>query len=60
MLGNFQCLTNLDNSREQGLTAPAIGAVWGCLNIFFLLCHFLSPIRETDRYRLKYYVSTSR
>ena len=41
----------------QGPTAPAVGAGWGCLDIFTLICSFssLSPsLWETARYRLKY------
>ena len=41
----------------QGLTALAVGAGGGCLDIFALLCPFspLSPsLWETTRYRLKY------
>ena len=41
----------------QGLTALAVGAGGGCLDIFSLICHFslLSPsLGETVRYRLKY------
>ena len=41
----------------QGLTAFAVGAGGGCLNIFTLICHFspLTPsLWETARYRLKY------
>ena len=41
----------------QGPTALAVGAGWGCLDIFTLNCHFspLSPsLWETARYRLKY------
>ena len=48
--------TNLDQ-RGQGLTALAVGAGGGCLDIFSLVCHFslLSPsLWETARYRLKY------
>ena len=41
----------------QGLTALAVGAGWGCLDIFTLLYYF-SPISpslwDTARYRLKY------
>ena len=43
----------------QGLTALAVGAGGGCLDIFALLCPFspLSPsLWETTRYRLKYYL----
>ena len=41
----------------QGPTALAVGADWGCLDIFTLVYHFfcLSPsLWETARYRLKY------
>ena len=41
----------------QGPIALAVGAGWGCLDIFTLLHHFspLSPsLWETARYRLKY------
>ena len=41
----------------QGPIALAVGAAWGCLDIFTLLCPFssLSPsFWETARYRLKY------
>ena len=41
----------------QGPIALAVGAGWGCLDIFTLLCRFspLSPsLWETARYRLKY------
>ena len=41
----------------QGPIALAVGAVWGCLDIFTLLYPFspLSPsLWETTRYRLKY------
>ena len=41
----------------QGPIALAIGVGGGCLDIFFLNCHFsfLSPsLWETARYRLKY------
>ena len=41
----------------QGLTALAVGAGGGCLDIFSLVYHFsfLSPsLWETARYRLKY------
>ena len=41
----------------QGPTALAVGAGWGCLDIFILLYPFfpLSPsLWETTRYRLKY------
>ena len=41
----------------QGPTALAVGAGWGCLDIFTLVCPF-SPLStsllETARYRLKY------
>ena len=41
----------------QGLTALAVGAGWGCLDIFILIYPFssLSPsLWEVARYRLKY------
>ena len=41
----------------QGPIAPAVGADWGCVDIFTLLYLFtpLSPsLWETNRYRLKY------
>ena len=41
----------------QGPAALAVGAGWGCLDIFTLSCPFssLSPsLWETARYRLKY------
>ena len=41
----------------QGPTAIAVGAGWGCLDIFTLIypLSFLSPsLWETARYRLKY------
>ena len=41
----------------QGPTTLAVGAGWGCLDIFTLICPFslLSPsLWETTRYRLKY------
>ena len=41
----------------QGPTALVVGAGWGCLDIFSLVCHFsfLTPsLWETARYRLKY------
>ena len=41
----------------QGPIVLAVGAGWGCLDIFTLLYHFspLSPsLWETARYRLKY------
>ena len=44
-------------TEGQGLTALAVGAGWGCLDIFPLIYHFspLSPSPwETARYRLKY------
>ena len=40
----------------QGPTALAVGAGWGCLDIFTLICPFspLSPsLWKTARYRLK-------
>ena len=43
----------------QGLTALAVGAGGGCLDIFSLVYHFsfLTPsLWETARYRLKYCV----
>ena len=42
---------------EQGPTVLAVGAGWGCLDIFTFDFPFspLSPsLRETARYRLKY------
>ena len=45
------------NRVGQGPTALAVGAGWGCLDIFSLIYHFsfLSPsLWETARYRLKY------
>ena len=48
--------TNLDYIVGQGPTVLAVGAVWGCLDIFCLVYHFsfLSPsLWETARYRLK-------
>ena len=45
------------NIVGQGLTALAVGAGWGCLDIFTLIYPFssLSPsLWETARYRLKY------
>ena len=48
----------------QGPTALAVGAGWGCLDIFFYLVYrfsFLSlSLWETARYRLKYTVSKGR
>ena len=43
----------------QGPPALAVGAGWGCLDSFTLICHFsfspLSPsLWETAQYRLKY------
>ena len=41
----------------QGPSALAVGAGWGCLAIFTLICPFspLSPsLWDTARYRLKY------
>ena len=40
----------------QGLTALAVGAGGGCLDIFSLVYHFSlsSSLWETARYRLKY------
>ena len=41
----------------QGPTALAVGAGWGCLDIFILIYPFSSlspPLWETTRYRLKY------
>ena len=43
----------------QGPAALAVGAGWGCLDIFILICPFspLSPsLWETARYRLKYWL----
>ena len=43
----------------QGPPALAVGAGWGCLEIFTLV-YFFSPLSlslwETARYRLKYYL----
>ena len=41
----------------QGPTALAVGAGWGCLDIFSVVCRFsfLTPsLWETARYRLTY------
>ena len=42
----------------QGPSALAVGAGGGCLDVFALVCPFLSPLSpslwETARYRLKY------
>ena len=41
----------------HGPIALAVGAVWGCLDAFTLLCLFFSlfpSLWETARYRLKY------
>ena len=49
--------TYLDFSRARALSALAIGAGGGCLDVFSLIYHFsfLSPsLWETARYRLKY------
>ena len=58
---NFQCRAscNLDYSRARA-SALAVGAGWGCLDIFLSsIISVLSPsLWETTRYRLKYYVKT--
>ena len=49
--------TNFTNSRARAYIALAVGAGWGCLNIFILLYHFsllFSSRWDTARYRLKY------
>ena len=56
---NFQCrgVLLIWITVGQGLTALAVGAGGGCLDIFSLVYHFsfLSPfLWETARYRLKY------
>ena len=56
---NFQCrgVLLIWIIVGQGLTALAVGAGGGCLDIFSLVYHFslLSPsLWETARYRLKY------
>ena len=41
---------------RQGPAALAVGAGWGCLDIFTLICPFFTlspPLWETARYRLK-------
>ena len=55
----FQCWGVLLSLIQvgQGHTALAVGAGWGCLDIFSLVYHFsfLSPsLWEMARYRLKY------
>ena len=46
--------TYLDYRVGEGSTALTVGASGGCLDIFI---SFLSPsLRETARYRLKYYL----
>ena len=56
---NFQCrgVLLIWSTVGQGLTALAVGAGGGCLDVFSLVYHFsfLSPsLWETARYRLKY------
>ena len=55
---NFQCrgVLLIWIIVGQGLTALAVGADRGCLNIFPLIYHFFSSpsLWETARYRLKY------
>ena len=56
---NFQCwgVQLIWIIVGQGPIVLAVGAVWGCLDIFSLIYHFsfLSPsLWETARYRLKY------
>ena len=56
---DFQCrgVLLIWGAVGQGLTALAVCAGGGCLDIFSLICHFsfLSPsLWETARYRLKY------
>ena len=38
----------------QGPTALAVGASWGCLDIFTLIYPLSPSLWETARYRLKY------
>ena len=47
--------TNLNNSRARAF-ALAVGADWGCLDIFSLVyvSLFFLPLSETVRYKLKY------
>ena len=59
VLGNLQVpgRPTISITVGQGLTALAVGAGGGCLDIFTLICPFfpLSPsLWETARYRLKY------
>ena len=56
---SFQCRGILLIWRRvgQGPTVLAVGAGWGCLDIFSLVYHFFflfSSYWETARYRLKY------
>ena len=56
---NFQCwgVLLIRIIVGQGPVVLAVGAGWGCLDIFSLIYHFsfLSPsLWETARYRLKY------